>query len=59
MAESMAKTTDVLAARVDRAAAAMGDRVESDVRGISDRLNEALEALTSLRRAANDRIELE
>ncbi|MDP9295183.1 MAG: hypothetical protein M3O88_00625, partial [Actinomycetota bacterium] len=59
MAESMAKTTDVLGARVDRAAAAMGDRVESDLRGINERLGETMEALKALRGARNDRIELE
>jgi DNA anti-recombination protein RmuC len=59
MAESMAKTTDVLGARVDRAAAAMGDRVESDLRGINEQLGETMEVLETLRSARTDRIELE
>jgi len=56
MAESVAKTSDVLGARVDRAAAEMKERFEGDLRRINDRLADVADAL---RRSGPDRIELE
>jgi hypothetical protein len=59
MAESMAKTSDVLGVRVDRAAAALEERFDGELRSISDRLSDAVDALTALRRSGGDRIDLE
>jgi hypothetical protein len=56
MAESVAKSSDVLGARVDRAAAEMKERFEGDLRRINDRLADVADAL---RRSGSDRIELE
>ena len=56
MAESVAKSSDVLGARVDRAASEMKERFEGDLRRINDRLADVADAL---RRSGPDRIELE
>ncbi len=63
LAESVAKSQEMLAQRIDRMAAKIGERYDNDIQIVIDRMGDAMHALASLgrtpRRAAADRIDLE
>lgn len=64
LAESVAKSQEMLAQRIDRMAAKIGERYESDIQIVIDRMGDAMHALASLGRGVRsgrdgDRIELE
>ncbi len=64
LAESVAKSQEMLAQRIDRMAAKIGERYENDIQIVIDRMGDAMHALASLGRGArterrDDRIELE
>jgi DNA anti-recombination protein RmuC len=63
LAESVAKSQEMLAQRIDRMAAKIGERQENDIQVVIDRMGDAMHALASLGRtqsnARNDRIDLE
>jgi tetrahydromethanopterin S-methyltransferase subunit G len=64
LAESVAKSQEMLAQRIDRMAAKIGERYDNDIQIVIDRMGDAMHALASLGRGARpggdrDRIELE
>jgi DNA anti-recombination protein RmuC len=64
LAESVAKSQEMLAQRIDRMAAKIGERYENDIQIVIDRMGDAMHALASLGRGPQsgrdgDRIELE
>jgi len=67
LAESVAKSQEMLAQRIDRMAAKIGERYDNDIQIVIDRMGDAMHALASLGRAPQqgnggsgpDRIELE
>ncbi|GIV00441.1 MAG: hypothetical protein KatS3mg014_2056 [Actinomycetota bacterium] len=64
LAESVAKSQEMLAQRIDRMAAKIGERYESDIQIVIDRMGDAMHALANLGRGVrserdHDRIELE
>lgn len=64
LAESVAKSQEMLAQRIDRMAAKIGERYENDIQIVIDRMGDAMHALASLGRGPRsdrdgDRIELE
>ncbi|HEX5950015.1 MAG TPA: hypothetical protein VFZ96_03345 [Actinomycetota bacterium] len=65
LAESVAKSQEMLAQRIDRMAAKIGEQHESDIQIVVDRMGDAMHALASLGRSPRssdpngDRIDLE
>ncbi len=64
LAESVAKSQEMLAQRIDRMAAKIGERYDNDIQIVIDRMGDAMHALASLGRGPRsdrdgDRIELE
>ena len=65
LAESVAKSQEMLAQRIDRMAAKIGERHENDIQIVVDRMGDAMHALASLGRTPEagtgngDRIDLE
>lgn len=65
LAESVAKSQEMLAQRIDRMAAKIGEQHESDIQIVVDRMGDAMHALASLGRSPQssdpngDRIDLE
>jgi hypothetical protein len=65
LAESVAKSQEMLAQRIDRMAAKIGEQHESDIQIVVDRMGDAMHALASLGRPPRpsdpngDRIDLE
>jgi tetrahydromethanopterin S-methyltransferase subunit G len=64
LAESVAKSQEMLAQRIDRMAAKIGERYENDIQIVIDRMGDAMHALASLGRGPQadrdrDRIDLE
>jgi hypothetical protein len=68
LAESIERSNEMLAKRIDRMGAAIGERYDNDIQVVIDRMGDAMHALASLgrpgaqasaTRAAEPRIELE
>ena len=64
LAESVAKSQEMLAQRVDRMAAKIGEQHDNDIQVVVDRMGDAMHALASLGRSPQrdpngDRIDLE
>jgi hypothetical protein len=63
LSESVAKSQEMLAQRIDRMAAKIGERYDNDIQIVIDRMGDAMHALASLGRSPQtlepDRVELE
>ncbi|HSD48399.1 MAG TPA: hypothetical protein VLE71_01075, partial [Actinomycetota bacterium] len=64
LAESVAKSQEMLAQRIDRMAAKIGEQHDNDIQIVVDRMGDAMHALASLGRTPErdpngDRIDLE
>ena len=60
LSESVAKSQEMLAQRIDRMAAKIGERYDNDIQIVIDRMGDAMHALAGLGRSPQqDRVELE